>query len=211
MELAVHARVYCTDGHVGDVEGLIVDPSGKRVTHVIVQRKVVARTEYLVPLDWIVEGTAETTRLSRTRQQVEAIKPFVESGYEGDAIGRFVMAIGTSLLPDGFYEGMPGGELEIHRYARVEAHGRHVGRVDAFVVDPANGHISALVLREGHLWGHQDVIIPAAAIDRLANDAISLALDKGAVAALPRTRDTTTAGPGERAPSAGTESSPIAQ
>jgi uncharacterized protein YrrD len=193
MELAVYARVYCTDGDFGDAAGLIIDPSEKRVTHVIVQRKVVARTEYLVPLDFIVEGTAETIRLSRTRQQVEAIKPFVESGYEGDFIGRFALELGTSLLPDGFYEGIPGGELEIHRYARVEARGRHVGRVDAFVVDPANGQISALILREGHLWGHKDVTIPAAAIDRLANDAISLALDRDAIAALPRSQDTTTA------------------
>jgi hypothetical protein len=37
----------------------------------------------------------------------------------------------------------------------------------AFVVDPKTGHITHLVLREGHLWGQRDVAIPVNAIERI--------------------------------------------
>jgi sporulation protein YlmC with PRC-barrel domain len=42
--------------------------------------------------------------------------------------------------------------------------------VDEFVVNPKNGHITHLVMREGHLWGQKDVIIPLALVLRVSID-----------------------------------------
>jgi sporulation protein YlmC with PRC-barrel domain len=67
----------------------------------------------------------------------------------------------------------------------VEATDGHAGRVDEFLVDPANGHITHLVLREGHLWGQKDVTIPVAQIDRIEDGAVYLKLDKESIGALP--------------------------
>jgi hypothetical protein len=57
--------------------------------------------------------------------------------------------------------------------------------VDEFVVEPASGNISHLVMRDGHLWEQQEVTIPVSAIERIEADTVLLKLDKHAVEALP--------------------------
>ena len=47
------------------------------------------------------------------------------------------------------------------------------------------GHISHLILMEGHLWGKKEVAIPVSAIDRIEEDTVYLKLDKEAVESLP--------------------------
>jgi sporulation protein YlmC with PRC-barrel domain len=83
------------------------------------------------------------------------------------------------------HQRIPHGELAVHRGARVEATDGHVGRVDEFLVDPVDTHITHLVLREGHLWGQKDVTIPVSHIDRIEEDTVYLKLDKHNVGALP--------------------------
>ncbi len=80
---------------------------------------------------------------------------------------------------------IPLGELAICRGTQVEATDGHVGHVDEFLVNPENSRITHLVMREGHLWGQKDVIIPLSAIDENREDTVFLKLDKEQVEALP--------------------------
>ena len=82
-------------------------------------------------------------------------------------------------------ERVPPGELAIHRGAHVRARDGRVGRVDEFLVNVADGHITHLVLREGHLWGQKDVTIPVSEIGRIEEDTVHLKLDKASIEALP--------------------------
>jgi sporulation protein YlmC with PRC-barrel domain len=60
-----------------------------------------------------------------------------------------------------------------------------VGHVDEFVVNPKNSHITHLVMREGHLWGQKDVIIPVSAMGDVLGDIVFLKLDKQQIESLP--------------------------
>jgi sporulation protein YlmC with PRC-barrel domain len=60
-----------------------------------------------------------------------------------------------------------------------------VGKVDEFLVDLSDGHITHLVLREGHLWGQKDVTIPVSEIQRIEEDTVYLKLDKHSIEKLP--------------------------
>jgi uncharacterized protein YifN (PemK superfamily) len=80
---------------------------------------------------------------------------------------------------------IPAGELAVHRGTRVEATDGIVGKVDEFVVNPQNSHITHLVMREGHLWGHKDVIIPLSAMRDTHEDTVFLNLDKHEIESLP--------------------------
>ena len=42
-----------------------------------------------------------------------------------------------------------------------------------------------LVMREGHLWGKKDVVIPVSEVDRIEEDTVYLKLSKDEVQALP--------------------------
>jgi hypothetical protein len=52
-------------------------------------------------------------------------------------------------------------------------------------MDPKNGEITHLLMREGHLWGVKDVTVPISAVDTTDGKTIYLKLDKKAVKALP--------------------------
>jgi sporulation protein YlmC with PRC-barrel domain len=80
---------------------------------------------------------------------------------------------------------IPPGELAVSRGTRVEAKDGYVGHVDEFVVNPKSGHITHLVMREGHLWGKKVVIIPVSLIDDTRKDTVYLKLDKLQIEVLP--------------------------
>jgi uncharacterized membrane protein len=82
-------------------------------------------------------------------------------------------------------ERVPPGELAIHRGTFVEATDGFVGEVGELVVDPASGHITHFVMREGHLWGKKEKTLPLSAIDYVELDTVYLKLDKRAVELLP--------------------------
>jgi len=83
------------------------------------------------------------------------------------------------------HELIPHDELALHRGSWAMAADGHVGEVDEFVIDPADGHITHLILRKGQFWGHTDVSIPVTQIDRIEADTIYLKLDKQAIGRLP--------------------------
>ena len=79
----------------------------------------------------------------------------------------------------------PPGELAVHRGTRVEATDGYIGNVDEFVVNPENGHITYLVMREGHLWGKRDVVVPLSALGETREDTVFLNLAKHEIESLP--------------------------
>ncbi len=82
-------------------------------------------------------------------------------------------------------ESLPPGKFRIRRGAPVQASDGKVGWVDEFVVIPANGEITHLLLREGHLWGCKEVTIPVSAIERIEGRTVYLKLNRRGVQALP--------------------------
>jgi sporulation protein YlmC with PRC-barrel domain len=60
----------------------------------------------------------------------------------------------------------------------VDASDGHIGRVDEFLVNPSDNHVTHLVVREGHLWAQKDVLIPISQIDRIGENVVFLKLDK---------------------------------
>jgi hypothetical protein len=81
------------------------------------------------------------------------------------------------------YDRIPKHEVEIRRSSAVmSADGHHVGHVDGFLI--GSGEVADIVLERGHLWGRREIVIPAAAVARVQNDAITLSLTKDEVGAL---------------------------
>jgi hypothetical protein len=80
---------------------------------------------------------------------------------------------------------LPAGKVAIHRGTPVEAVDGRVGQVDEFLVYPTTHGISHLILREGHLWGKKDVIIPVDVISKITAEAVYLTMDKETIEALP--------------------------
>jgi sporulation protein YlmC with PRC-barrel domain len=198
MDIPVNAKVECADGRCGESTYLILNPVTRKVTHVVVQEKDLPHIERLVPISLVEDSTPQLIRLRCTSDELRGLENFVEthfisadpayitswySGYEEPMLWPYVLP-GSITMPIED-ERIPPGELAVARGAEVHATDGHVGRVDEFLVDPESGHITHLVLREGHLWGQKDVTIPVSKIKRIEEDDVYLDIDKAGIEALP--------------------------
>ena len=71
--------------------------------------------------------------------------------------------------------------------SRVHASDGEIGKVEGLVVDPAHGHVTHVLLQEGHLWGRKQVAIPIGAVERLG-EGIAVNLTKTRDRGSPRRR-----------------------
>jgi uncharacterized membrane protein len=199
MDIPMSAKVECTDGPCGESTAIIVNPVTQEVTHFVVQDATSpAKVQRLVPVEQISKTTQATIHLRCTKAELASMEPFVETHYVLDEErADYTHWTGGDVwqepyaTPDGAdytavaEERVPAGELAIHRGAKVEASDGHIGEVGEFLVDPGSGHITHLVLEEGHIWGTMAITLPLSAIDHAEGDTVYLKLTKQAVESLP--------------------------
>ncbi len=195
MDIPVNAEVLCADGACGHSTYVIINPATLQVTHVVVKEKGFPYGERLVSLDRVAETGPDWVRLRCTRDELTAMERFIELEFIPGSVpfvpyGADEYMTWPYVLPRGMtvpleHERIPPGELAVRRGAHVEAKDGGVGVVDEFLVDPTNGYITHLVLREGHLWGKKDVTIPVSQIDHIEEDTVYLKLSRLDIQALP--------------------------
>jgi sporulation protein YlmC with PRC-barrel domain len=75
VEVRRGEHVHATDGHIGKVQGLVIDANSHRVTHVLLQEgHLWGRKEVAIPIG-AVTGVDDGIRLNITKQQVQGLPP----------------------------------------------------------------------------------------------------------------------------------------
>jgi sporulation protein YlmC with PRC-barrel domain len=209
-QFTIGTEANCSDGAVGKVGRVIIDPVAEEATHLVVVPGHRRDPGRLVPLD-LLEGGARGIRIHCTRAQFEELDSAQESqfipaasGYEsygpGEAcywpfygLGGGNGTMGTSSwmgvgggTPDEIVtrDAVPLGEVEVRRCEPVHATDGDIGRVQGLVIDPASRHVTHVLLQEGHLWGRKEVAIPIGAVAS-TKDGIQLNIAKQEVQDLP--------------------------
>ncbi len=212
MRLDLGGTVRCTDGVFGELADLVIDPTTRRLTHLVVEphgRHDLAR---LVPvgLARAEDGDDCVIVLDGTLDAIGALEPVQESAYlrlgdfpvedpawdigvrEALALPYYTDPAGMGAIgpidPDPHitvsYDRVPKGDVEVRRASAVSSSdGHHLGHVDGFMVDGAE-HITHVVLEHGHLWGRREVTIPIGAVARVDNDRVVLSLSRDEVGEL---------------------------
>lgn len=198
MDIPLNVDVYGPDGLIGHSTYIILNPVTEEVTHVVIRENFNNHTERLVPVAEIQESdtnmirlTCDDTKLSRMDpfEEVEFIPttvPQIEASTPSNSYAwpyivtnqerRFVKLVRRQIPPY---------ERGLRRGAYVHARDGRIGQIDEVVVNRETMHLTHLVLREGHLWGKKDVMIPIDEIERIEENNIYLKLDKQSVEALP--------------------------
>jgi hypothetical protein len=206
----IGAKVVAGDEACGELAGVIIDPVGRRLTHLIVEGKRLHRgLGHLVPVE-LVASDGDPILLSCTVAEFNELDDAQEvhfepvddaSGYTGgDAYSwphydaGLVGGLGAGAMGDvGFgrhtpqsvaSDRVPTGEVEVRRGDQVHASDGWIGSVKGLVVDPADNHVTHVLLAEGHLWGRKQVAIPIGVTSRI-EDEIRVDMTKEQIESLP--------------------------
>ena len=203
MEIPLQAQVECTDGVCGRSVYVLINPVVGKVTHLVVREDASPNTQYIVPVETVSATIVDTIQLRCSKAELKKMDPFVQTEFVEEKVpsADFVVGNGMYGMASYYYlpyvtsdgkayetvktQQIPPGELAVRRGTRVEAKDGYVGKVDEFVVDAKNGHITHLVMREGHPWGKKDVIIPLSAMDKTLDGTMFLKLKKNQIESLP--------------------------
>jgi sporulation protein YlmC with PRC-barrel domain len=212
-EYTLGTRASCADGFCGEVRRAILDPATRTITHLVIERRHWKADGRLVPIE-LVDAAGGEIRLRCSLAEFERLEPAEEAdlaevtdygggygsaaavqGY-GDVGGMGVggsssgMGIGMGLgnrTPIVVSHAVPLGETEVERHESVHAVDGEIGRVEGFVVDPADHKVTHVLLQEGHLWGRKEVAIPTSAVASV-DAGIRLNITKKQVEDLPALR-----------------------
>lgn len=196
IDIRVNALVECADGLCGECVEVIVNPATEQVTHLVVKEKQAPHTQRLVPIDMVAKTAPQSIRLRCRADQLSAMSEFIEDQVVRITVpppytrmsadyGMWLPNLPLTKVAHIPHERIPAGELGLHRGARVRAIDGQLGQVDELLVHPPDGRITHLVLREGHLWGKKDVMIPVEKIKHIEADTVYLKLSKRQIEALP--------------------------
>jgi sporulation protein YlmC with PRC-barrel domain len=214
LRLELGSPVNCTDGPFGELADVVIDPTKRRVTHLVVEPRGDRGEARLVPIELAKAGEGEASEISVDCSLEEAGRlelveeyayirlgesPDLEPGWDigvesvlAHPYYGYGAGVGYEVAPAEYdphvsvtYDRIPKGEVEIRRASEVtSADGHQLGKVDGFVVDDDDA-ITHFVLERGHLWGKKEVTIPINAVAGVHTDAVSLTLTKDEIGELP--------------------------
>jgi sporulation protein YlmC with PRC-barrel domain len=208
MRLELGSRVECTDESFGNLVDVVIDPTSRRVTHLVVEREGDPWLSRLVPVELVSHaGSARgTLALRATVEDVKSLPPVREVGYprfdrlalddpDWDIGVEEVLALPyypsydlEPTPPDfaGRYDRIPKGEVEIRRASAVRsAEGHQLGTVDGLVVDDDQLIVYVVLARSGSRPGERrEVVIPIGAVTQVETDEVTVSLTRDEVEAL---------------------------
>jgi sporulation protein YlmC with PRC-barrel domain len=203
-EFTIGTEASCSDGHVGRLSRVIVEPGTQAVTHLVIEPRHRPERGRIVPVD-LAEATAGEIKLRCTKAEFGKFDPAEETDLLPDATGDPVydtgvgpdlgdprvvpsLAIANLRLPGGprvtKHDAVPRDEVDVRRGEQVYATDGAIGRIQGLVIDSGSHHVTHILLEEGHLWGRKEVAIPIGAMTRV-DDVIKLTIDKHQVQGLP--------------------------
>jgi hypothetical protein len=159
----IGVSVVCADGDCGHLHRILMDPTTRAMTHLVVGRDVHAAR--LVPVSLVERADAESIRLVCTTLEFDRLEPAEST----EVIQPPAPPPGAMQTNSGLgygrkaetvtYDRVPAGEVQLRRGERLHAADGDIGRVQGLVAAPDH-HVTHILLTEGHLWSRKEVAVP---------------------------------------------------
>jgi sporulation protein YlmC with PRC-barrel domain len=208
--LVIGSSAVGSDGYRGEVQAVVVDPAARTVTHLVVEPHGRAGLARLVPIG-LADLSDRADRAEERPGQVRlrcTEAEFMSLEAAEETLAEFVPGYPdpVQLLPPGWRDAgggptadggtilripeketidiVPPGEVEERRGDHVHASDGDVGHLRGLRIDPGSRRVTHVLVREGRVWGHQDVDIPAEMVAGFG-DGIRLSVTRQQVRDLP--------------------------
>jgi osmotically-inducible protein OsmY/sporulation protein YlmC with PRC-barrel domain len=193
LEFKVGTPVLTTDGALGTLRQVILDPGDGRVSGLVVRRMGIPVRDYVIPVDAVDYTANDGIRLRLTSKEVEAQPVLNRSRYlaPSSSVGDYSSGEALFSLRGGTAGTKEESEGQTGTFARairagqrVEATDGTVGKVDVVLVDKATQRATHFTVRKGLLL-HRDIMVPVGWIAEIQDDVIKLGVPKAALEHLP--------------------------
>lgn len=68
--------IFCTDGPVGEVHDVLIDPETESPTHIILREGILVIKEVNIPVDYVQEVESDRVLLKVNKERVERLPRF---------------------------------------------------------------------------------------------------------------------------------------
>ena len=196
LDLKLGTQVTCTDQSSGKLVEIVVDPATQQVTDLVMQKGLVAKQAWVVPLAAVERATGHAVYLNLHSDQLNSYPEYRETevseplaGGPQTAGSTLSPALGlaaeptTPLVSKRIHEGIVTGYTVVSTKTAIRTPQGDVGTLGHVVIDAESGQIAQVVMRKGFF--PKNFTIPQEAITQISADAILVNLTGDEIAALP--------------------------
>jgi len=200
MQFKDGANVYSTDGKkVGRIDRVVMDPSTKKVTHVVVRQGTFFTEDKVVPVDLINDAIEDGVQLRAAAAELDDLPYFEETHYlpidrgtedSTDEARSIYWYPPVGVVPVGdypYYAGepyrieternIPEGMIALKEGASViSADDQKVGNLERVFTNDKMTQATHLLVKDGWLF-QTEKVIPVSWIDNVDEDEIHLTVD----------------------------------
>jgi uncharacterized protein YrrD len=215
LQIEEGTDVLAADGQkVGEVDRVVLDPISKEVTHLVIEKGFLLKTEKVIPISVVGPATDETVTSWQQSDEIDAFPDLVEEEYvaatrkddlemrervpAGPARPLYpyppfvlpgeVSGRGMFRVPDYVMhveQNIPDGTVALEAGAHVvSSDGDTLGDIERILVDPETEYATHLVISEGFLEKTRK-LVPTSWIGRLGEDTVELTLEADVIHELP--------------------------
>jgi uncharacterized protein YrrD len=199
-------NVYTTDGQAGKLMKIVINPETGHITHLIVEKGFLQKTDRVVPIEAVTDTTGDDIRLTVSTAELEQLPEFNQSefrtedpGWERDTyhVGdpdhavRWDMAYGHNSpmevervhTSEGHLErGVDTDERVVSKGMKVYDYDGELGVVETVLVDEVTAQMTHLVVKHGFMGPH--IAVPMSAVTTISEASVSINLTRDEAMAL---------------------------
>lgn len=203
MRIDIGTTVRTLEGdEIGKVERIILDPTTRDVTALVVHKGLILNRDVVVPISLVQYADNREVQLRLGRDYLQDLPDFVDKHYvrpreEEATLSYPAGSILFPLVPPQGVPGMPGRyesveeerqaaplEVDIAEGMEVRTVDGSIGVVDEVRTDPLSDRVTSIVVRKGAMLP-RDTEIPVEFISAIRPDHIQLSLTNQQVMELP--------------------------
>lgn len=197
MELnPIDAVVHTRSGEGGRVKLVAMEPTSRKVTHVVVHQGMLLGRDVVVPVEHVTRMEPGHVYLDIDQKGLEGFPDFEERSFVAPSegweypvafpMGGIVWPMATGWMATNPYplmstlgvkENLPEGDVSIEAGTPVECTDGHCGHIERVVMDGDTQEVTAFVIRKGFFFA-RDILAPMAWVDHLEKDHVFLKLTK---------------------------------
>ncbi|MCB0213174.1 MAG: hypothetical protein KDJ52_27780 [Anaerolineae bacterium] len=197
----IHQKVFCTDGQIGKLVKMVVDPKSYQVTDLIIAKGFLQKKDRAIPLTTIQQRDDNGIYLSMSSQALVDYPEYREETvlaplpdrdariqHYSNESARWNTVAGVAWTPTQpdtthyYHTGVSAGLAVIGLGTRVYHVTEPIGQIDGLVIDDEQNRLNSLVVRYGVL-GHR-FRVPVHAIESMSDRQIYILVSRQDLEAL---------------------------